>query len=600
MNTREKVCYETDISRIIGKAEKIYFPENAEEVKEIIRKNNNLTLRGAGTGFSGGVIPENSAVIDVSYMNSVTNFNASKRTVKVGAGITLKELNEKLNAVGYEFPIIPANNGISTIGGMIATNADGKRSMKYGNMKEWIEEIEFIDGKGDLIRTSKADLSDVCGMEGITGVIVSASLKVRPLVKRSISVFQSNNINEVLSVARSLKQEKEITMIVFLSPVVSEMLGFPKKYYLIVEFDSLRGKVSGEEYEKLSRIKERAYFILFSNGYYNSEDPRLFFDTVKEFVSFLEEQNIPYFGDLGTGVIYPFFKDFEKAKRAEIIELIKKMKLKFGRYGYGLTRKNLLDSFDAKLIQRVKLRHDPEEKLNKKKVLDISGKVSDVYRERPLYSEKSKEERLDERKIVKIERKEINSDSKKEFELIEEARKELDEKGVKSPDEKLRDFIKEVEIIDNVERGIENKSMKEDIMEVEKSAVKEEIKEKLMDYRQTFESEMEPEKLKAVENYAKEIPKDIISEPGIRKQKSLVDYNLIKNIMTNNKSLFAGAKGLGEKPESPDIETGKVIVTDNLDRNVEKKDTISSSERDIINRILGNRYKENKNEGGNQ
>jgi len=74
---------------------------------------------------------------------------------------------------------------------MIATNACGKRSMKYGLMREWVEELCFISGRGELVRLSKTDLMDVCGMEGITGIIVSAKLRIIPAVKRSISVFKT-------------------------------------------------------------------------------------------------------------------------------------------------------------------------------------------------------------------------------------------------------------------------------------------------------------------------------------------------------------------------------------------------------------------------
>ena len=47
----------------------------------------------------------------------------------------LKELNEKLNAVGFEFPINPLNDS-STIGGMVALNVSDSRNMKYGKISE--------------------------------------------------------------------------------------------------------------------------------------------------------------------------------------------------------------------------------------------------------------------------------------------------------------------------------------------------------------------------------------------------------------------------------------------------------------------------------
>jgi glycolate oxidase len=288
MNKKESICYCTDASRLVGKLEKVFLPENVEEVKGIVKTSSfDIVPRGAGTGFVGGVVPNGSVVVDMSKMNKILGFNPSKRNVSVEAGITLKELNEKLRARGFEFPIDTLNKGISTIGGMIATNASGKRVMRYGNMKEWLDEVDFVNGNGELIKCSKADLGDVCGMEGITGIIVGAKIRVIPLIKRSASIFQTSDLDEALGVGRKLKQEKEIVAIEFLSKEISKILGFPEKYNIIVEFDSNRGKINGEDYEKLNRISENLYFTLAKNGYYSSEDPKLFFDKIKEFLIIL-------------------------------------------------------------------------------------------------------------------------------------------------------------------------------------------------------------------------------------------------------------------------------------------------------------------------
>ena len=75
---------------------------------------------------------------------------------------------------------------------------------------ELVEEIEFVNGRGELMKIGKADLGDVCGMEGITGIIISAVLKIIPQIKRSASIFQSEDISEIFSIARRLKLEKEI------------------------------------------------------------------------------------------------------------------------------------------------------------------------------------------------------------------------------------------------------------------------------------------------------------------------------------------------------------------------------------------------------
>jgi FAD/FMN-containing dehydrogenase len=114
----------------------------------------------------------------MSKFNELNNLDKIKATIEVGAGVSIRELNQFILPEGFEFPIYLMNEGVSTIGGMIAMNSSNFREIKYGKVKDWIEEIEFVNGKGEIIKTTKADIGDVCGMEGITGIILSAKLKL--------------------------------------------------------------------------------------------------------------------------------------------------------------------------------------------------------------------------------------------------------------------------------------------------------------------------------------------------------------------------------------------------------------------------------------
>ncbi len=425
---KEIVCYGTDASRIFGRAEKVFFPRDSNEVIEIIKSYMNLVPRGAGSGLVGGCVPDNSIIVDISKMNKVYNFNSAKRSVYAEAGVTLRELNEKLRSKGFEFPIQLSNQGISTIGGMIATNASGKRNMKYGVMRDWVEEIELVNGKGELIKVSRADLMDVCGMEGITGIITSAKLKVMPIIKRSFSVFQSDNISDIISVARRLKSENDVVCLELLPPVISELIGFPKKYNLFIEFDSIRGKITGDEYDSLLNKLNRLYYSIALEGNYIDEDPKLFFDKMKEFIQILEENNIPYICYPGSGIIHCYFKENEKIKIEKIMEFMKKSKAKFAKYGIGIKRKSFLENFEVKIIQRTKSRYDPDGKINKGKMIDFFQTPVEFKRE-----EKTAKEVISE-----MPEGQLKTPEEKINELIKEAvKEEIKEKEIIIKEERL-------------------------------------------------------------------------------------------------------------------------------------------------------------------
>jgi len=496
MNKKIMVCYDTDASGLFGKAEKVVFPKTIGQVQQIFKTSGlDIVPRGAGTNFVGGCVPDKSLVVDLGKINSVSGFDPIKKKVYVGAGVTLRELNEKLAAVGFEFPILSFNQGISTIGGLIAKNAFG--GLKYGFIKDWIEEIEFVDGRGELMKTSKTDLMDVCGMEGITGIIVGVTLKIILKQEKTASVFQTESLDEALSIARRLKLEKDVIRLNFFSPQSSKFLGFLEKYYVIIEFDSDRGKVKGKDYLIMKKMVDNVYSKFYSKEYSGSEDFKFFFDKLKEFVLYLEVNKIPCFGLLGLGVIHSFFKNEEKDKKEEMMKFINRVNAKLGSNGVGLSRKNLLDSSETKIIKRIKLRHDPFGRLNKGKVIDTDPSIS-----RPLTKE-------DVKHIKSIQIEDVE-----EIEPLfsEEVSVSKFEEPKKSPQEKIEEFIGEVKEVEKKE--FEQKKVSE-------------TTNLLQDYEQTYKSELsEPKKVK-IEEFAKNVPKEIEKRGKLSKE----EQGLIDNVM---------------------------------------------------------------------
>ncbi|MFA5174527.1 MAG: FAD-binding oxidoreductase [Candidatus Pacearchaeota archaeon] len=507
LTKKEMTAFETDASRLVGNADKVFLPEDIEKVQELVKKFSDIVPRGAGTNFVGGCIPNNSVVIDMNKLSKVLYLDKVKKTVYAEAGVSIKELNDKLNPQGFEFPIQPMNN-IATIGGMVATNCT-IGSVRYGEMRDWIEEIDFVNGRGELMKIGKTDMMDVCGMEGITGIIVGAKLRIISKYVKSISLFQSDELDEILTMARRLKLEKEVVSLNFLSKEISRLVNLPEKYHLVIEFDSDRGKIKGEDYEKLAGLIKNLYFSLFSEGYFNSEDPKFFFDKLKEFILYLENYQVPYFSHIGSGMINVFFKDNEQQKRKAIKELMKKIGAKLGKYGYGITRKDFIDNFGVKIIERVKLRHDPFNKMNRGKIVRIEGKAF--------------EKKIPEKKVIAGKGEEIS------------ASKVLSALQEENADKKMQEFVKRVEMEENfLETEIEER----------------ETEEMIKDYEQTFDSELSKEKARVIEDIAKNIPEEIVehkitfrdnlersSEPvngdNIRGKLSKDEENLVRGVMGN-------------------------------------------------------------------
>ena len=80
------------------------------------------------------------------------------------------------------------DSGARTIGGMISTDAKTLRSYKFKNIKEYIVELEIMDGTGKLYTTR--NVKDIIGTEGTVAIILKAKLKlVNPIKKTKTSIY---------------------------------------------------------------------------------------------------------------------------------------------------------------------------------------------------------------------------------------------------------------------------------------------------------------------------------------------------------------------------------------------------------------------------
>src|SRR5206468_9600043 len=112
-----------------------------------------LTARGAGSGVAGHALGTG-VIADFSrHMNRVLEINAGENWVRVQPGVVLGALNEMLKAHGKHFSPDPSSGAFCTIGGMIANNAGGPHSVRYGSTREHVLSLTAITGSGAALVT---------------------------------------------------------------------------------------------------------------------------------------------------------------------------------------------------------------------------------------------------------------------------------------------------------------------------------------------------------------------------------------------------------------------------------------------------------------
>ena len=152
--------------------------------------------RGAGTGLAGGAIASPGAIVlDLSLMNRILEISEADELAVVEAGVLNGDLNETLAPRGLWFAPDPASRAISSIGGNIATNAGGLLCAKYGVTREAVLGLAVVLADGRLLRTGHRTVKGVTGYdltalmtgsEGTLGVIVEATVRLRPIARGEV------------------------------------------------------------------------------------------------------------------------------------------------------------------------------------------------------------------------------------------------------------------------------------------------------------------------------------------------------------------------------------------------------------------------------
>jgi D-lactate dehydrogenase (cytochrome) len=168
----------------------VAFPENTEEVQEIVRicadHRVPVIAFGTGTSLEGHVnAPGGGVAVDLLRMDRVVSVNAEDLDCTVEPGVTREALNTHLRATGLFFPIDPGAN--ASLGGMAATRASGTNAVRYGTMKDNVISLEAVLADGSRIKTgARAKKSSagyditrlMIGSEGTLGIITALTLKL--------------------------------------------------------------------------------------------------------------------------------------------------------------------------------------------------------------------------------------------------------------------------------------------------------------------------------------------------------------------------------------------------------------------------------------
>ena len=158
--------YATDASIYQIEPMGVAFPRSAQQASAVIQAaidaGVSIIPRGAGTSLSGGAIGDGLIVEFSRHNRQIGDLDLEKRSVRVGAGVVLDQLNAFLQPHGFCFGPDVATSSRATLAGMIANNSSGAHVPVYGTTADHVRSLEIVlaDGRIEKIGANHDSLAD--------------------------------------------------------------------------------------------------------------------------------------------------------------------------------------------------------------------------------------------------------------------------------------------------------------------------------------------------------------------------------------------------------------------------------------------------------
>jgi glycolate oxidase len=171
----------------------VALPETYEQVQAVLRTCHELQVpvvaRGAGTGLSGGAMPNAQGVtLSLAKFNRILKMDAHSRTAVVQSGVRNLAISEAAAPLGLYYAPDPSSQIACTIGGNVAENSGGVHCLKYGltlhnvlKVKGLTVQGEWVAFGSDALDTPGYDMLPlVVGSEGMLAITLEVTVKLTP------------------------------------------------------------------------------------------------------------------------------------------------------------------------------------------------------------------------------------------------------------------------------------------------------------------------------------------------------------------------------------------------------------------------------------
>jgi FAD/FMN-containing dehydrogenase len=263
--------YSEDWRRLYqGRTQAVIRPGTTEELAAVVKlcaaHNTPIVPQGGNTSMVGGAVPNEDGselVLSTARLNRIRDLDPADMTLTIEAGVTLKAAQIAAAEQGCLLPLSISSEGTAQIGGVLAVNAGGNNTVRYGNARDLVLGLEVVLPDGTIwngLRRLRKDNTGYClrqlfvGSEGTLGIITAAVLKLVaqpketavalcgvPSPEQALTLFTRFQAHDAASIsAFELMSGLGMTFVLKHIPGAILPLESPAPFYVLVELASPR------------------------------------------------------------------------------------------------------------------------------------------------------------------------------------------------------------------------------------------------------------------------------------------------------------------------------------------------------------------------
>jgi len=212
--------------------EAVLLPESEEEISAVLRYCNAqviaVTVRGAGTGLSGGALPVFGGVLlSMEKFNRILSIDTQNLQAMVEPGVINQVFQQEVQKLGLFYPPDPASMGSCMLGGNVAHSSGGPRALKYGTTRDYILNLRVVLPNGDCFWTGANTLKYSTGYN-LTQLMIGSEGTLAVVTRICVKLIPYPQIRQVMLVPfQKFQQACEAVSLVFregLSPSALEFM----------------------------------------------------------------------------------------------------------------------------------------------------------------------------------------------------------------------------------------------------------------------------------------------------------------------------------------------------------------------------------------